>query len=91
MKDVIGRLRASKMQDVEAAKQLGRTWAMQTTSFSELRAIADFEFAGEPMAPYRWLDLMFMAAKQWDDDQQGRPGDEVDTWWSEDGRPAEPI
>jgi hypothetical protein len=84
MNDVVQRLRASKMQDLKAAKQLGRTWAMQTASFSELKALAHFEFTGEPMAPYRWLDLMFMAAKQWDDDQQGRPDDEVDTWWCEE-------
>jgi hypothetical protein len=53
-------------------------------SFSEPRALVDFEFAGEPMAPYRWLDLMFMVAKQWDDNCQGRPDNESDMWWNED-------
>jgi hypothetical protein len=89
MDDVITRLRMTKLEteDMEDknSKQLGRTWAMRTASYGQLNAAVHFKFVGEPMAPYRWIDLLYMAVQQWDEEEQGQPQtSEVEAWWCDE-------
>jgi hypothetical protein len=66
MDNVIERLRASKIQRVNAVERLGheagKTWAANFAEYDELERIAEIDtsewFAGEPMAPYGWCDYL---------------------------------
>jgi len=85
MDSVVERLRASKIQHVNAVERLGREagrmWASNVAEYDELEHIADIDtnewFNGEPMAPYGWCDYLAFAVL-------GTPQSELDGSVSQD-------